>query len=123
MVGGQPRVLSSAIPDFHPRLIGLTGSEEQIKQVAKVRLPVVAELFASAGVFSLTHMDAQAYRVYYSRPDTGSTTDYLVDHTIIVYLLDPQGDFAAYYGQNATADDMAARIAKHIANYAIEHKK
>ncbi len=59
---------------------------------------------------------AQAYRVYYSRPDTGNSADYLVDHTIIVYLLDPKGDFAAYYGQNTVADDMAAKIAKHISN-------
>jgi cytochrome oxidase Cu insertion factor (SCO1/SenC/PrrC family) len=32
MVGG----VGVFLPDFHPRLVGLTGTEEQIKAVAKV---------------------------------------------------------------------------------------
>jgi protein SCO1/2 len=54
--------------------------------------------------------------VYYSKPDVTESNDYLVDHTIIVYLLDTEGNFAAYYGQNTNADDMAKSIAKHIKN-------
>lgn len=81
-----------SLADFHPRLVALTGTEEQIKAVAK------------------------AYRVYYSRPDNSDTDDYLVDHTIIMYLLDPSGTFAAYYGQNTDVGEMAKRIAKHISN-------
>lgn len=40
--------------------------------------------------------------------------DYLVDHTIIMYLFDPEGNFVAYYGQNKTAEEAARDIARHM---------
>lgn len=64
----------------------------------------------------------QAFRVYYSKPQGDATDDYLVDHTIIMYLLDPQGDFTAYFGQNTTVDDMAKRIAQHVVAYGAQQK-
>jgi cytochrome oxidase Cu insertion factor (SCO1/SenC/PrrC family) len=37
-------------------------------------------------------------RVYFHK--TGdSDTDYLVDHSIIMYLIDPAGDFVTFYGE------------------------
>jgi hypothetical protein len=37
-------------------------------------------------------------RVYFHK--TGeSDTDYLVDHSIIMYLIDPAGDFVTFYGK------------------------
>lgn len=50
------------LEQFHPRLIGLTGTHEQIKKAAK------------------------AFRVYYSKPIDDDSDDYLVDHTIIMCL-------------------------------------
>lgn len=46
--------------DFHPKLIGLTGTYQDIKKVCKT------------------------YRVYFSTPpDAKPTDDYLVDHSIL----------------------------------------
>ena len=55
------RLCCCIAPEFHPRLIGLTGTKEAC---------------ASA---------ARAFRVYYHKTD--DTTDYLVDHSIIMYLI------------------------------------
>lgn len=87
-----PEKMAEYIKDFHPRLIGLTGTEEEIRDVAK------------------------AYRIYFSKP-IGDDEDYLVDHSIIMYLMDPNGDFCAYYGQNSTADQAAANIAHRISEF------
>lgn len=39
-----------------------------------------------------------AARVYFHK--TGdSDTDYLVDHSIIMYLIDPAGEFVTFYGE------------------------
>ena len=56
---------------------------------------------------------AKAYRVYYTKT-TDDPKDYLVDHSIIMYLVDPDGKFVAYYGKNYGAEELAAAIAKAV---------
>eukprot|EP00047_Mylnosiga_fluctuans_P004533 m.235112 g.235112 ORF g.235112 m.235112 type:complete len:256 (+) comp12766_c0_seq1:56-823(+) len=81
--------IAAYLKDFHPKFVGLTGSDAQLRQITK------------------------AFRVYYSKPSTDpSDTEYLVDHSIMTYLIDPSGNFAAYYGQNVTADKVADAIAR-----------
>lgn len=47
--------------EFHPKLIGLTGSPDEIKKAAR------------------------AYRVYYMKTEEEGS-DYLVDHSIVMYV-------------------------------------
>jgi protein SCO1/2 len=125
----SPAVLKEYLKEFHPDIIGLTGSHEGIKDVCK------------------------AYRVYFSTPkDVKQGQDYLVDHSIYFYLMgecysracywrsrraeypqcssleshnftetmltssvtDPEGDFVEAIGRNFTADQAAKVISDHI---------
>jgi protein SCO1/2 len=57
----------------------------------------------------------KAYRVYFSTPpDADSKGDYLVDHSIFVYLMDPNGEFVEAFGQSTTVDDIVSRVRKEI---------
>ena len=81
-----PAVLGEYVPLFHERLIGLTGTPEQVKAVA------------------------DAYRVLYQRVEDPSYTYYLMDHTSFVYLLDPEGNVASLLRYGTPPEEMAKII-------------
>jgi protein SCO1/2 len=86
-----PQVLKDYLAEFDENIIGLTGSHEDIKQTCK------------------------HYRVYFSTPpDLKPGQQYLVDHSIFFYLMDPEGKFVDALGRNYDADQAAAHIKEHI---------
>ena len=84
-----PPVLADYVAHFHPRLIGLTGSVAQIKEVA------------------------DGYKVYYAKAESDDG-DYLMDHTSILYLMDREGRYAAHFGHGLTPDDLAKAIRRQL---------
>jgi protein SCO1 len=83
----SPAVVKQYAAAFSPRLIGLTGSPEQIAQVAK------------------------DYRVYYAEHRTGpGPGDYTMDHSSIIYLMSPDGKFIAPIRADASGAEMAADL-------------
>ena len=84
-----PQVMQRYTAAFSPDLIGLTGTPDQIAKVAK------------------------EYRVYYAKHVTGpGPNDYSMDHSSIIYLMDPDGKFIAPIGAEQSPADMAAHISK-----------
>ena len=48
--------------------------------------------------------------------------DYIVDHTIILYVLDPEGEFVDYYGQTKLAPMVANSIMMHMGKWKAEEQ-
>ncbi|KAL6758086.1 thioredoxin-like protein [Haematococcus lacustris] len=92
-----PARIKAYVKEFHPRMLGLTGDLEAVKRTSK------------------------AYRVYYSKTGEAGAKDYLVDHSIIHYLIDPHGEFVTFYAKNYTAEQMMASICEHIAAWQQKH--
>lgn len=78
--------MKAYVEAFHPKMVGLTGTPEQIRAVAK------------------------AYRVYYAKAATGGATDYLMDHSSIIYFMGEDGKYIAHFTMNTTPEEMAARM-------------
>ncbi|XP_063074119.1 protein SCO2 homolog, mitochondrial [Engraulis encrasicolus] len=81
------------VRDFHPRLVGLTGSAEEVKQAGR------------------------DYRVYASAGPKDEDGDYIVDHTILIYLVNPDGLFLDYYNRMKDDKQIAQSVRNHINNY------
>lgn len=82
--------LAEYVPLFHPRLIGLTGTPEQVRDVAR------------------------AYRVYAAKSPGSAGENYLMDHSSFVYLMGPDGKFVAVFPGAAGSEKMAGDIKKRI---------
>ncbi len=84
-----PEALASYVKSFHPRLVGLTGSEAEIAAAAK------------------------AYRAYYIRAvDEKSSAGYTMDHSTIVYLMGPDGAFVSHFTHTTTVESLTSALAK-----------
>ncbi len=68
---------------FHPRLVALTGSDQQIAAAAK------------------------AYRVYYRKAEDPSASEYLMDHSSFIYLMGPDGTYVGHFAHNASPQEVA----------------
>jgi protein SCO1 len=56
--------------------------------------------------------------VYFSTPPNADPKgDYLVDHSIFVYLMDPRGEFVEAFGQAVKADDIVERVRKEVGEW------
>jgi cytochrome oxidase Cu insertion factor (SCO1/SenC/PrrC family) len=82
-------VLADYSQHFHPSLRALTGTAEQVRGAAR------------------------AYRVYYKKAEDGGTfTDYLMDHTSLVYLMGPDGEYLAHFTHGTTVEEIARRLSE-----------
>ena len=52
--------------------------------------------------------------MYYHRTGEDGDPDYLVDHSIIMYLVDTNGEFVTFYGKNYEAPQMAEAILEQM---------
>lgn len=85
-----------AVGDFafnlHEKMIGLTGSPEQVKAASK------------------------AYKTYYKAHDTGEDEYYLVDHSTFSYLVLPEDGFVEFFRRDETPEQMADKVGCFLDN-------
>jgi protein SCO1 len=82
-----PEVLKSYVESFDAPIVALTGTAEEVAQAAK------------------------NYRVYYAKHPHGDG-GYDMDHSAVVYVMDPAGRFTATFTPDSTAQAIAERLQK-----------
>lgn len=84
-----PDVMADFAQAIHPRMIALTGSDDQVRAAS------------------------QAYRTYYKVQESADEY-YLVDHSTFTYLMLPETGFVEFFKREDTADQMADRVACYL---------
>lgn len=88
-----PAVLKDYVANFHPTMVGLTGTEAQIRAAAR------------------------AYRIHRSKvitPDMKDDKDYLVTHSSITYLMGPDGSWKTLFPHGTTSAAMAMALRRYL---------
>lgn len=86
-----PAQIKDYVAAFHPKLVGLTGTVDQVAAVAKT------------------------YKVYFAKqPSVGGSNEYQVDHTAFVYLMGPDGVLRSMFRSGASAEAIAGEIRNQL---------
>lgn len=82
-----PALMAEYVANFHPSIVGLSGTAEQIATTAK------------------------AYKVYHARVEQPDTSlGYTMDHSAFLFFMSPEGNYIAHFGYQDPLDKMATRI-------------
>ncbi|NXM06972.1 SCO2 protein, partial [Tyrannus savana] len=60
---------------------------------------------------------AGAFRVYVSAGPPDPDGDYVVDHSVLTFLLGPDGLVRDCYGRSRTAEELAKSVRGHMESY------
>jgi len=84
-----PDTLAAYVKNFGDRIVGLTGTPEQVTAIAK------------------------AYRVFYEKtPNESDPSSYGMNHTSIIYLMGPDGEYVSHFTAMTSLDDMVEKLGK-----------
>jgi cytochrome oxidase Cu insertion factor (SCO1/SenC/PrrC family) len=86
-----PEVLRGYAAAFHPRLIALTGSEDEIRRVAT------------------------AYKIFYEKVRIERADLYLIDHAAFTFLLDRSGKYVLFFPPGTSPERMAVMVQEQLA--------
>ncbi|WP_372610225.1 SCO family protein [Aquicoccus sp.] len=89
-----PEILQDFTDRLHPRMVGLTGSMEQVRAAS------------------------QAYRTYFKKqePEPGDEDYYLVDHSTFSYLVFPEEGFIEFFRRDLTPAELADQVGCFLDN-------
>jgi len=81
-----PAQIKTYLESFHPRMVGLTGTQDQIDAIKK------------------------EYKVFASKVENEMMSEYMMDHSAFLYFMAPDDSFVSMYPSTDTATQIAADI-------------
>jgi len=107
-----PSSMAEYVNAFHPKIVGLTGSKEQIAAVTKE--------------FRVYYEKISAAKYYGTGSNGGDTKegaekpledDYMISHQGNTYLMSPKGEYLTHFAYGTKPEEMAETIRKAIERF------
>jgi protein SCO1/2 len=86
-----PQAMGEYVKLFDDRLVGLTGTAQEIADIAR------------------------EYRVYYAKVESKAASSYLMDHSSFMYLMGPDGRLQMLIKPGSTGQEIANDIRSRLA--------
>jgi protein SCO1/2 len=101
-------------PDICPaELQVIAQALEKLGDKGKKVVPVFITLDPERDTPQAMAEAAKAYRVAYAKVENKeSASDYSVDHSALVYLMDPEGKYVTHFSYGTSADEIAEKLGK-----------
>ncbi len=96
--------LKEYLTNFHPKIIGLTGTNEQIKSIK------IGYKIFSKKVMDMKKENKKSNN-HHDEHDHGG---YSVDHTTIIYLMDKKGFYITHFSPDTKNPDMVKKINQYL---------
>jgi len=81
-----PAAMADYVSRFHPSMVGLTGTDQQVAAAAR------------------------AYRVYYAKVNRPELTEYVMDHSSFIYLVGPDGRVRSLFRPQTSPETIARAV-------------
>jgi len=85
------KVLADYVAAFHPSLVGLTGSPEEIRKVAN------------------------SYKAFYAKVPDERSGEYSIDHAGVIYLMGRNGEYLGFVPPQTNPDRLTEVLRKYLA--------
>jgi len=103
-----PERLAEYVMAFHPKIVGLTGTPEQIAAVAK-EYRAFYEKVSAASYYGNETGKAEG--------KSGPGDDYLISHQGNTYLMSPSSEYLTHFAYGTKPEEMAATIREAVAKF------
>lgn len=85
-----PARLKEYLADYDSRVVGLTGTDEQVEHIKSI------------------------YKVYAAKADGEDAENYLMDHSGYIYLMSDNEELLEIFGSDSTAETLVQKSAAHL---------
>jgi cytochrome oxidase Cu insertion factor (SCO1/SenC/PrrC family) len=106
--------LGDAANDVQPIFVTVDPERDTVAQMKLYASNFHRRLLALSGSVEQTTAAAREYRIFFEKVKPEGSSDYLVDHSSLTFLMGRDGRFLTYFGPEVTADQMVAAIKKYL---------
>jgi protein SCO1/2 len=99
-----------------PVFISVDPNRDTVGQIRHYKQDFIKNIIYLTGTKDQVAVATKAYRVYFSKANEqeDDEDDYLVDHSIVLYLISPDGEFLDFFTQRMTVKDVVAKMDKYM---------
>ena len=105
-----PEVMKAYLQHFDPRFVGLTGTQEQIRQAQAAYKAYAAKAPQEAAAAAEGHDGHAGHGTGHGTDHGTGGADYTMDHSAYIYLMDRQGKYHSIFSYTTPEQELARAV-------------